>query len=605
MYWYVTAVNLLLLLAAATSIICALYAWKRRPVPGSVAFSVFMLAVALWVLAYLLQIVNDDLAMKLAWAKLQYIGLSIVPVAWLVFSLRYTNRQAWLTPKHWVLLMSVPLLTLLFILTNDFHQLVWVRADILTVTGLSLMTMTPGVWYWLFVLFLYGSFLAGSLMLLTSTRYEIASLFPQQALLLLAGLALPWFGGVLYVTGMSAINLTPLSFALCGVVVAKYPLNFRFVKRSPLENQMVLNSLDDGVLVLDKEHLIVDANPALVKIAKRPLSDLLGCKLSDVFPEAATKYDNLKEKSVDMGCDETPRSSCYELKLFPLLDWRKFASSEMIVFHDISERKKRETLRDDLTHSMVHDLRSPISNSLFALEMLRNGTVQDLEADSQRLVDLTYENTEKVLNLINHILEIGLMEDSNMRVRLTAVPLAKLVDQVLVSQSPRAEAKGITLIREISADLPVAWADEDLLARVVQNLVDNSIKFSSMGGTVKVTAVLVNEQDRAQRQIHVTVADEGPGLSPELAETVFDKFVVGPGKESGNGLGLAFCQMALAAHNQKIWVESWPGQGTDFTFSLALPPQLPEDIYLEDEWPDIPASSSEPNILLSQVSPNW
>ena len=604
MYLYITAVSFLLLVAAATSLLCALYAWKRRPVPGSVAFAVFMLAVALWVLAYLLQLVNDDPAVKLAWIKLQYIGLSFVPVAWLVFSLRYTQRQAWLTSGRWALLLSMPLLTLLFVLTNDLHQLVWVQVNMVTAADLSYMSMVPGIWYWLFILFLYGSFLAGSLLLLTSTRYEIASLIPQQAFLLIAGLALPWFGAVFYIMDMSVINLTSLTFVLCGVAVAKYPLNFRFMKRTPLENQMVLNSLDDGVLVLDRAQTIVDANPAFIKIIKRPLSTILGCNLREILPEVAAKYDELKEKSVDIGCTGKTSTFCYELKRFPLPDWRKFISTEMIIFHDISERRRQEILRDDLLHAMVHDLRSPLSNSLFALEMLKRGTGQDNEADNQRLIALTYENNEKVLQLVNTILDVGQLEDDTIPVRLTAVPLTKLVDRVLVNQSPRAAAKNLTLISEIAPDCPIVWADDRLLERVVQNLVDNSIKYSPIEGTVKVTAVLINQQDKKRRQIHVTVSDEGPGLPPHLAQTAFDKFVTGPNKESGNGLGLAFCQMALAAHNQKIWVETPVGKGAAFTFSLALPPQLPEDIAVEDEWPDTLATPTAPSPLLSQALPN-
>jgi signal transduction histidine kinase len=605
MYWYVTAVQVLLLLAAATSVIFALFAWKRRPVPGSVAFSVFMLAVALWVLAYLLQIVSDGLSAKMVWVKLQYIGVGIVPVAWLAFSLRYTKRQAWLTPGHWFLLMTIPLLTILFVLTNEVHQLVWVSANLVVLHGFSFMTILPGVWYWIFTLYLYVLFVVGSLMLVTSTRYEISSLLPQQALIFLAGLAVPWFGGILYLLGMSAINLTPLSFALCGAVVGKYALNFRFVKRTPLENQMVISSLADGVLVLSDEQMIVDANPALVEIAKRPLSAILGRQLREVFPEVAAKYEELKEKPLDIGCDGADRSRCYELKLSQLLDWRKLACSEMLVFHDISERKQQEILRDDLTHSMIHDLRSPISNSLFALDMLKNGTVHDKEKDSQRLVELTYENTERVLNLVNHILDVERLDDGNIPLQLTAVSLPKLVDQTLISQSPRAEAKGITLVREMPADLPVAWADRNLIERVMQNLVDNSIKFSPLGGSVKVTAVLVDKQDVTRRRIHITVADEGPGLSSALTENVFDKFVTGADKDSGNGLGLAFCQMALAAHNQKIWINRTKEPGAAFTFSLALPPQLPEDIAEEDEWPDIPDSSAQSNILFTQTLSNW
>ena len=97
----------------------------------------------------------------------------------------------------------------------------------------------------------------------------------------------------------------------------------------------------------------------------------------------------------------------------------------------------------------------------------------------------------------------------------------------------------------------------------------------------------------------------GPGLPPALTDIVFDKFVTGQDNNSGNGLGLAFCQMALAAQNQKIWIEKTTGQGAAFTFSLAIPPQLPEDIPEEDNWLDIPDNSTSSNILFSQALPNW
>lgn len=604
MYWYLTAVSVLLLLAAAASTIFALFAWKRRPVPGSVAFSVFMLAVTLWSLTYLLQITSPHLSTKEIWFTWQYLCVGILPVAWLVFSLRYTNRQDWLTPRHLLLLMLFPFTVLLLALTNDFHRLLWEELSILNGTRLPLLTITPGIWYWAVLFGLYSAFLLGSLLLVTSTRYEIASLAPHQALLLLAGLALPWFGGALYLTGLSFINLTALTFALCGIIVGKYALGFQLVKRTPLANQFALSNLNDGVLIVDTDLVIVDANPAMASISKRPLRSLLGCKLSDLFPELAEKHQALQQKPVDIHCGDSSSAPYYEVQLTPILDWRKMVSSEMLIFHDISERKRREAMHNEITHSMVHDLRSPVSNSLFALELLKKEPAIE-DTNSEHLIDLLQENTEKVLALINNILDVNRFENSKIPIRPTAVSLPKLVDRVLKSQSPRAVMQNVALIRDLPTDLPPAWADEALLERVLQNLVDNSLKFSPNGSAIRITAVLQNPHNPDQRKMLVSVTDEGPGLPPELANTVFEKFVTGTGKRSGNGLGLAFCQMALAAHNQKIWI-SEPGTcGATITFSLALPPQLPEDILIEDKWPNTNPTASESPVLISQMSPNW
>ncbi|MFO7680812.1 MAG: histidine kinase N-terminal 7TM domain-containing protein [Chloroflexota bacterium] len=604
MYWYLTAVTILLLFSAAPSVIFALFAWKRRPVPGSVAFSVFMLAITLWTLTYVLQFVSEDMAAKLTWMKWQYLGVAIVPVAWLSFTAQYTNKQKWLSSRHWLLVMLFPIVTLALVFTNAGHLLVWIEAQVSTNPWLPVLLTRPGAWYWFTILFVYGAFLTGSLWLLMSTRYEIASLSPHQTLLVLTGLALPWFGGVLHLTSMSFIDLTPLMFALCGMIVGKYALGFQLVKRSPLTRQPALNSLADGVLVVDTGLVIVDANPAMAQIAaqmeKRPFPALVGSQLSDVFPEIARVYNTLKQNPVDIKLNQLDQNHSYEIQRTPILDWRKIVSTDMLIFRDISKRKQQEELHNEITHAMVHDLRSPLSNSLFALQMLQK---ENLPTDSHQLLNLTYENTEKVLHLVNNILDVNRLESDAISVHPTAVSLPKLIDCVLKSQSPRAMAKNVTLIRQLPADLPPAWVDESLLERILQNLIDNSLKFSPIGSTIRVTAVLVNKHDPTHRQLHISVTDEGPGLPSNLADTIFEKFVTGPGRESGNGLGLAFCQMALTAHNQKIWVTSPAGNGVTFTFSLALPPQIPDDIYVENKWPD--STAAEANMLLSHMSPNW
>ncbi|MCZ7667908.1 MAG: hypothetical protein M5U34_12280 [Chloroflexi bacterium] len=140
-------------------------------------------------------------------------------------------------PRHWLLLMLFPFTLFLLALTNAFHHLLWAQVNIVNHAQLSLLMITPGFWYWFVIFYLYATFLVGSLLLITSTRYEIASLVPHQALLLLAGLALPWFSAALYLTRLTFINFTALTFALCGIIVGKYALGFQFVKRTPLANQ--------------------------------------------------------------------------------------------------------------------------------------------------------------------------------------------------------------------------------------------------------------------------------------------------------------------------------------------------------------------------------
>ncbi|MBK8987016.1 MAG: PAS domain-containing protein [Chloroflexi bacterium] len=582
MYWYLTTFSLLLLFAAAASTTIALYAWKRRPVPGSVLFAIAMLSITQWALAFLLHILSPDLPGKLAWLRFQYIGIVILPVAWVGFTLQYSGWTAKQIPQRLLFPALFSLMTFFLVLTSQTHGLFWRNIQMNTSGGQTLMTFDPGAWYWISYLFLYGCYLIGSLLIMTSHRYEIASLHSRQAFNLVVGLSLPWFGLALHVARLNVVNLMPLAFALSGIMVAYYALRLYYVDKTPLAQHVILNNLADGVLVVDHSQKIVDANLAAADILQRPYPDLINRPLTAVWPELAVQCKFDAEKPHDLVRLSQEGTRYYEAHISPLMDWRKLPSTNLVTLHDITQRKQTEALREDLTRSMVHDLRSPISNSLFALQMLRGGLEIDAASpDNQHLVDMTLSSTEKVLHLVNNILDVSRLEEGGIPVNRTAVSLAAMIEQVVACQMAHAAEKQIHIQATAAPDLPRAWVDAGLLERILQNLLDNSLKFSPIGGVIQVTAVAVPDIAKGKTHLEISVSDDGPGLSPELAQTVFDKFVTGSHKESGSGLGLAFCHMALAAHGEQIWASNNLEQGVTFTFSLPIAPTAYKDLKLE------------------------
>jgi len=150
-----------------------------------------------------------------------------------------------------------------------------------------------------------------------------------------------------------------------------------------------------------------------------------------------------------------------------------------------------------------------------------------------------------------------------------AFTLAGLVSEVLQSQAALAGDKHIHLESCVSSELPPAWADVNLVARVLQNLIGNAIKFTPPHGTISVTAARREAEQPESTKLLVQVRDSGAGIPPDIKSRLFQKFVGGQQPERGSGLGLAFCKLALEAHGERIWVESEPGHGTTFFFSLA------------------------------------
>ncbi len=222
--------------------------------------------------------------------------------------------------------------------------------------------------------------------------------------------------------------------------------------------------------------------------------------------------------------------------------------------------------REDFSRMMVHDLRGPIAGVLGAIDLLREAREPD-SADL-RLLDLAERNARRQLNLVEGILELSRLEGGSMPVRHEEVRLPAIVDEVLARAAPAAEARGLTLASGLPPELPAVRADAGLVARVLENLVANAVKFSPHGsGPVRLTGRV--EAD----QIVVTVRDSGPGVEESLRSRLFEKFAVGSLPGRGSGLGLPFCRLAIEAQGGRIWLESsGPSAAFSFSLPLATPP---------------------------------
>jgi signal transduction histidine kinase len=254
----------------------------------------------------------------------------------------------------------------------------------------------------------------------------------------------------------------------------------------------------------------------------------------------------------------------------------------VIVLHDITEEKELEKMREDLTHMIVHDLRSPLTSIMGGIHLSRQ--LIDRGTDAARvtkLLDIVADSSENMLELVNSLLDISQLEAGQMRLEIEARSLPDLVDGARERVVPLALEGGVTLQVDLPPDLPQVAVDGDLVTRVLVNLLDNAIKFSPRGGVVRVTAdgvsATLNLEESSDitphRSISVSVTDMGPGIPEEYRDKIFEKFSQVEEQEShrgrGSGLGLTFCKLVVEAHGGRIWVESQMDQGS--TFALTLP----------------------------------
>jgi signal transduction histidine kinase len=195
-----------------------------------------------------------------------------------------------------------------------------------------------------------------------------------------------------------------------------------------------------------------------------------------------------------------------------------------------------------------------------------------------RLFEIANNSTRRMVDLVNSILDLSRLENGKMPLDPTVVSLPDLLAETLRLQSPLSAAKKLRLDTDIPPTLPLAWADAELIERVLQNLVGNAIKFTPAGGVITVAARHLAGEPPVDGErgvlscphMHVSVTDSGPGIPPEMRDKLFQKFVVGEQEERGSGLGLAFCKLAVEANDGEIWVESGPEGGARFVFTLPV-----------------------------------
>ncbi|MEW6670027.1 MAG: HAMP domain-containing sensor histidine kinase [Thermodesulfobacteriota bacterium] len=237
-------------------------------------------------------------------------------------------------------------------------------------------------------------------------------------------------------------------------------------------------------------------------------------------------------------------------------------------FNLMCERlRELDGMKQDFISHVSHQLRTPLAAIQSASGLLLEGIAAGSEEKRRELLGIIREESQRLIQEVNRILDISRMEAGMMEYRIGSGELQPLVQKMVLKLAPIAFRKGIDLELTPLPDLPSVAMDEERVAQVLENLIGNALKFTPRGGKVTVRTSC-GEGDRSVR---VSVSDTGRGIPRESLEKVFDKFKqVGPGKgrTGGTGLGLAIARWIITDHGGNIWAESEPGKGSTFTFTL-------------------------------------
>jgi len=385
--------------------------------------------------------------------------------------------------------------------------------------------------------------------------------------------------------------------------------------------RIVIDSVNDGILMLDAEFRVALCNPRFTELLKLGPEQVIGQLMRDVavMLDEAVESDPpftaegmariLRElrRNPDHGFNRKvdimdPKRRSVEWSAWPVRDQQHHIIGWLNVFHDISQQRELEQLREDFIHMLVHDLRNPLTSVIGGIE-LASAPLEEGESESQRtfLMETIKKNSYVLLNMINELLEVNRLEAGKLPVTLEEVSLRELIDSSLNQITIQAQDRRIE-VTTIMPEEAETWINIDLekMRRVVVNIISNAIKFSPSDSKITIKATVeegvrkrgntsmldpnrlrqsttqflrdrYGEDGPRPKALLLTVTDEGPGIPADSMERIFDKFsqVKGQRREKqGFGLGLAWVRLVAEAHGGRVWVESELGEGSIFYLSV-------------------------------------
>ncbi len=308
------------------------------------------------------------------------------------------------------------------------------------------------------------------------------------------------------------------------------------------------------------------ADAAFVQFAESELAAAIGSASARIMVASVAKEEELGLDEVLGILDEATQVRAYSRELEAKQEALEAASAELRAANE--RLRELDRMKDDFISTVTHELRTPLTSIRAFSEMLHDDPKIDL-ADRTRFLGIIVGETERLTRLINQILDLAKLESGRAEWTTTSVDVGEVVLEAAESLGQLYRDKAVELVCQIAEPLPPVQADRDRLTQVVINLLSNAVKFvPAASGKV---GVRVAADDKG---IMVEVADNGPGLTAEECTVVFEKFRQGGNtltdKPQGTGLGLPISRQIVEYFGGKLWVESQPGAGATFIFTIPL-----------------------------------
>ncbi len=352
-------------------------------------------------------------------------------------------------------------------------------------------------------------------------------------------------------------------------------LNINQIMAEKQKSDAIIRSIDDGIVVVDNELRVTDVNPTAAKALNIEAGQIQNKHFLEVVKNEM--LFNYVKQSVETGqsssseaqktifsVEQGEKRRHYQFSITPVRGKPDSLLGVVLLLRDVTRLAELDRLKSEFVMTASHELRTPLTSIGMSIKLLLERTMEKLNEKDRQLLLAAHEDLERLKTLVRNLLDLSKIEGGKMEMEFEKISLQRLCQNVAGILENQTSENRVHLTVEVPQNLPDVKADANKITWVLTNLITNALRYTESGGSIRLSAA------RHGPYVHVSVIDNGPGIPLEDQSKIFDKFVQIKSDKTlgGSGLGLAICKEIIRAHGGTIWVDSIPGEGSTFTFTL-------------------------------------
>lgn len=542
--------------------------------------------VAIWSFSYALEFGTFVLEEKIFFSQLSYMGISFIPVSYFYFTTAFSQKFSLVNKKSITITLIIPVITLLLVFTNHRHHLIW--KEISLDNAKNLLLYSHGVWFWIFYIYTFVLIAFGIYNLISSIS-TFTSYYRKQIRLLIVASLIPVAANVMYVFNFNpfpGFDWTTVSFVLTGLIIAIGIFRYNIFKLVPLAQEKLLDTMNEGVLMINLKGIIEKANPAIIKTFNLDNENLQHSNYTEAlkdFPAIIELLQSTSDKVIAFELERNNQLFFYQIRISAIYNQLGKMYGKLMVVSDVTsirsaeirlkqknrqlkeQIKRNEKLIDDLdayAHTLAHDLKNSLgliySSSDIILEAIEDNDMETINEFSK----IVQESASKTISVTNELLKMATaghedVETAPVQMGEIYQSAVQQIQDIIAERNATIEVQG----NWINAQAYAPWIEE-----IWSNLLSNAIKYGGTPPMIRVGCDLTTDN-----RVKYWVKDNGNGIPKDKQQLIFKKHTrLQPEKVLGYGLGLSIVKRIIEKLGGEVGVESSgiKGEGSVFYFYL-------------------------------------